>query len=325
MFVITMMGKSHLLLGSAGYLAVGVPILEASGHQTTLVEIGAGTIVAAGAAMLPDLDHPQATVARSLGPVTEILSKFVAKIAGGHRNGTHSFLACALMFIGCTALFNADFGKWAALAFVFLTTSLVMRTLTEADGWSGAIVSGIVAASIVTIAPGSAWLVDAIVLGYCLHLLGDVLTPEGIPPLWPVSKHRVKFPIIGTTGDKREAFIGVLCAIATVWLIATVVFIPAWKQQDAVAATKTASAASSRSSKNSVTSLSALKVPSTRCENRYMRIGLKNLSGATNSASWKSSYLVSNGYAKAADRRLIKKQRISKRHDRGIWKHCIKS
>lgn len=218
------------MLGGAGFLAVGAPLLSLAGHDLSAAELAAGTVVCAGAAMLPDLDHPQATCAQSLGPVTKTLSRITAKLFGGHRNGTHSLLFA----FGATALFafllHISSGPWVALAICFFFTSLVVRTLTEASGAISAAISALVAATLITIAPEQDWIFLSIGLGCLLHDLGDILTPEGVPPLWPVSKQRVRFPVVGHTGDWREGLIAGLCGLAMCFLLATQVFLPTWKE-----------------------------------------------------------------------------------------------
>jgi membrane-bound metal-dependent hydrolase YbcI (DUF457 family) len=44
----------------------------------------------------------------------------------------------------------------------------------------------------------------AVVVGYAVHLLGDFLTGNGIPLLWPLVRHRQGLPILGLTGGWRE-------------------------------------------------------------------------------------------------------------------------
>ena len=91
-----MMGRTHATSGAVAFLALA-PALDTYGIvPATPVTIVAGTLAAAGAALLPDLDHEHATVAQSLGFVTRSLTKIVSKISGGHRNGTHSLLGAVL-------------------------------------------------------------------------------------------------------------------------------------------------------------------------------------------------------------------------------------
>jgi len=57
--------------------------------------------------------------------------------------------------------------------------------------------------------------VAAITVGCCSHLLADVLTPEGIAPLWPFSRRRVSLRVIRRTGDRRETLLVTAIAVLT--------------------------------------------------------------------------------------------------------------
>src|SRR5262249_47428211 len=80
------MGHTHAIPGAVLWLAAGgmvdrfAPALAAHGAAET----AAAALVCAGAAMLPDLDHPNSTVAHALGPVTHLLARGLARISGGH-------------------------------------------------------------------------------------------------------------------------------------------------------------------------------------------------------------------------------------------------
>ena len=229
------MGKSHLVVGAAGFLAAGVPALKLAGVDLDPAEIGAGAVVCAGAAMLPDLDHPQATISRSLGPVTWVASRAMSKLGGGHRNGTHSLLFALLATLGSWALLTSVDGPWAALLITFFFSSLFLRALTDADGLICAVLSAVLAATLITLAPQIEWLYLSVGLGCLAHMLGDVLTPQGIPPLWPVSKHRTSIAVIGRTGDWRETGCALVAGAVAVYLTATMIFVPLWEQNTAKA------------------------------------------------------------------------------------------
>lgn len=68
--------------------------------------------------------------------------------------------------------------------------------------------------------PSSYWLSDALIqaflLGYFSHLIGDMLTTKGIPFLWPLKLYFC-FPILGNNSNHRaEHSIAILLAICTV-------------------------------------------------------------------------------------------------------------
>jgi inner membrane protein len=85
-----MMGRSHAATGAAAVLLV-------EPHQPWQVLVATAALGAA-AALLPDLDIESSLASNSLGPVTRLLSRAVALVAGGHRGGTHSLLSLVLVF-----------------------------------------------------------------------------------------------------------------------------------------------------------------------------------------------------------------------------------
>ncbi|TDC01692.1 hydrolase [Micromonospora fluostatini] len=129
-----MMGRSHALSGAVAWLAVCAGWREATdaGLVDTApggVVVAAGAAVAAGYALLPDIDHPDSTIARSLGPVTRGLARVTAAGSaalrrigcahcerrpdqGGHRALTHTALFAAAA--GATVAALASWGGPAA-------------------------------------------------------------------------------------------------------------------------------------------------------------------------------------------------------------------
>lgn len=225
------MGKSHLLLGAAGYLAAESMAPGLGLHTASVPDLAAGTLVASGAAMLPDLDHPQATVAHSLGPVTEVLSRGVHKLAGGHRKGTHTFWAWALVTWICWVALQSTHSPWIVLGVCIFAATLFLHVLTDAKGLICFLLAAVFGGA-ATIAAGHeySWLLVAVSLGYALHLLGDVITTEGIPPFWPVGPN-IAFPIIGSCDGWRERAAGALCGLVAFYLAVSMIFLPGWHSQ----------------------------------------------------------------------------------------------
>lgn len=109
-------------------------------HTSLLVGLIAA-ILTAGAALLPDLDHPSATAARTFGPVTGFIArrldhfgywvwectatKYDRRPRDGHRTITHTspFAVLAGIVFGAVALG----GRWAMMAVLFVLGSLAMR------------------------------------------------------------------------------------------------------------------------------------------------------------------------------------------------------
>ncbi|HAY42359.1 MAG TPA: hydrolase [Micrococcaceae bacterium] len=232
-----MMGGHHAMSGAAAWLAITTPVAVGSmnlgfgvlhmGRWETL----AGAIVCAGAALLPDADHHKATIARSLPPISNIVTRVIGKVAGGHRNGTHSILGI-LFFIFIAWL--AD--SWSmevdqlgvvypgAALFAILLISFAVKSVKFMPPllcWVIALAAG---AFVGMNAPDErAWFPLAVTVGVIVHIVGDMLTIGGCNLLWPIkigaprwfrklpvvgdcwkANGRVALPILAETGSKAE-------------------------------------------------------------------------------------------------------------------------
>lgn len=189
-----MMGPTHAASGAAAGAATAIGLQSAGIVDVTAAEAVMFTGIAAGAALLPDLDHPSATIAKSFGPLSRGLAKLTATLSGGHRKGTHTLLGVAVMAALVAALV-AFGGRWGGLAvmFVLLTFTLNswLRPISRKIGTYGSF--GLAAA--ITFATESYLpnslspivLATAVVVGGVAHILGDAVTHSGVPsPLAPV-------------------------------------------------------------------------------------------------------------------------------------------
>lgn len=94
-----MMGQTHMLGGAAGWLAVSTVT-----HQP-LGAAALGALVAAGAALGPDIDHAHSRVTWLVAPITVPLSWLVRHGPGGtHRHLTHSVVGTGLWLWLCLAV-----------------------------------------------------------------------------------------------------------------------------------------------------------------------------------------------------------------------------
>ncbi|WP_242892535.1 metal-dependent hydrolase [Actinomadura litoris] len=130
------MGKTHALSGAMAFGVAAIPAAQLV--HLTLPELLLGTVVTAGAAMLPDIDHRESHVARTLGPLSRGLACGVAWLAGGHRRGVHSLVGVAvvalLAFLG--AALRAGSTSWA-VAGVVLAVVLAGAGLLAGMAWPG--------------------------------------------------------------------------------------------------------------------------------------------------------------------------------------------
>jgi membrane-bound metal-dependent hydrolase YbcI (DUF457 family) len=214
-----MMGRTHALSGLVAGAAAGQFI-----WHLNLPHLTVGAAIAAGAAVLPDIDHPDASCARSFGLVTEAFAWLIEHISGGHRHGTHSLVGVAAFTGGAYAAEHYRYtlaGKAGLGLLLVLALASGLRAL-KIGGHFGDLIAIAIAAGMFYTGFGITQVPWAIAIGTATHLAGDMLTNEGIPLAWPVSRFHVRLlpePFAFTTGTRPERWVvaPVLLA-ALVWL-----------------------------------------------------------------------------------------------------------
>lgn len=206
-----MLGHSHATSGALVWAAAAAVVpAHVMGIHLGISDLLLGTFVCAGAALLPDIDHPDGTIAHFLGPISHALCRFISWISGGHRHATHSFFFVALVTFGTWEGVH-HLGKPFTLAMTYVMLSLAVRALHLCPPGKGIHSWGVV---VLLAAAGTAaayrwmpsvpdWMPIAVGLGSFMHLFGDCLTKEGCPLLWPVPA-RMGVPLIRHTGNKLE-------------------------------------------------------------------------------------------------------------------------
>lgn len=218
------MGVQHALGGAAVWLAA-TPALDAA-YGLTPGQVAVGTVIAAGAAMVPDLDQHGSTIGRTYGPVTNVLARIIALVSGGHRNGTHSLLGVAA-FTGVAWLAVAH-GGWLRFVLLWILLGVACRAAGLAIPGHRSVTAVLHAVSmgvvtLIALASGVGLAVPLIAgtaLGVVSHLAEDMLTPQGCPLLWPISKARHGVGLV-TTGSRWTS------PLLTAGLVALVVVL-AW-------------------------------------------------------------------------------------------------
>ena len=216
-----MLGRDHALLGAVGYLAVAPVATHLAGAAMSAPELAVGAITCAGFALLPDLDEPHSTVSRKLGPLSEAVSHVTNKLSGGHRHATHSLLLVVGVGLACWAGLAAS--PWVAGGIVCASLLLALRlVLPLGVGRSGLVLAAAcvgATAWVVHAHDVRGWLPFAAAAGVLLHLVGDALTKEGVPLLWPIRRH-VAVPILGHTASVRERILAAgltACMVLLAW------------------------------------------------------------------------------------------------------------
>lgn len=177
--------------------------------------------VCAGLAVFPDLDEPNSTIARLFGPFARIVGGFTRKIAGGHRYGTHSWIAVvALLFIAYLGqtenVFNMLFVEWFQIDwFVYvpriisgvvimvayiMAARLLLPDRATSTSYPVMILGAFVAWAI---ALGNMNMLPMLVvgpLGILLHVAGDWVTNSGIA-FWYPNKTKYAVNYFSTNGE----------------------------------------------------------------------------------------------------------------------------
>lgn len=184
-----MLGQQHALTGAVA------AIITAQVFDATWLEIGAGAIAVLGASLYPDIDHERSTVSNTFGPFSRFLSWVICKLTGGHRRGTHSVLGIAALALLVQVCLDHR-GTWWSIAVLTVVMSLLIAgplRLLKIKGWLDDVIP-------VPIALAAAWwpevplrlLPVAIFIGAMVHVLGDMITKQGCPVLWPLSAKRYR-------------------------------------------------------------------------------------------------------------------------------------
>lgn len=204
-----LLGRQHCLCG----LLAGVGLVAVVPAAPWTVKI-LGVAVTGGAALLPDLDKPGSTAARSLGPITGLLARGVDRLSltiyeatrlpgdpsgrtSGHRLWTHT-PACSLLVGGVTGLLGVAHPV-ALAAWLGLLCGLLGLALRVA-GFGLALAGGLLAWWVLTQDIGWSWLYAvAVTLGSHVHREGDWVTPAGVPRrLWPLPKNGRRWDMVST-------------------------------------------------------------------------------------------------------------------------------
>lgn len=177
-----MMGRTHVFSG----FAAGAALLPLAPTDGTVATALGWVTVTGGAALLPDLDHPQATVTRMWGPLSSGPARVLRWLARGHRAGTHDVLVAPAVF-GLVARAAASHPVTAGVLVAFIVgvalrgVEFVLPGRTFETAVVNLLASAAAAVAVVHYAVEVAWLPWALALGVVVHIAGDAATKSGIP------------------------------------------------------------------------------------------------------------------------------------------------
>ncbi len=216
------MGPTHALGGAA----LGVVAVDAwhtvAGTTLTLPAILACATLAAGGALLNDLDSPSSTASHAAGRLTGWVSWVTcgaSRLAfrltatesdrryarGAHRGVTHTLTFAVTLTVGLIALsrlgWPATLG--VATATLFLGTRVAIARWGRVNGFFAALAgAGLVWWTLRTGTPS--WLLGAAVgVGVLSHTLLDGCTTDGVPFWWPLKLRGRRWRRVGTPRPLR--------------------------------------------------------------------------------------------------------------------------
>ncbi|WP_017625476.1 metal-dependent hydrolase [Nocardiopsis chromatogenes] len=241
------MAPSHAATGALAGVAAAAAAAAAFGWPAGVADLAAAAGIGAGAALLPDLDHPRSTASRSLGPVTGLLSRAARSASAAvYRStrtprdapgdGRHRYLLHTPVFaIAAGAVAGAASTLWlpALAAVVWFALALALRGLGRALP-KGPTRRGLTAGPTAFLFAGLATVLlvwggvstgphvgAALALGMVVHDLGDALTRSAVPLAWPVKVRGRRWAAVGAprgmrfaTGDRAEHVIRWACLLA---------------------------------------------------------------------------------------------------------------
>lgn len=217
-----MLGVSHVGTGLLAGL-VTAPLMQSQGWPAQVAWVA----VAGGTALLPDLDHPQASAARMWGPLSWSLSKLTHTAARGHRQGTHDLLLAPLLFGGIVALASLHRVTLTAVLALILGLTLCALALVGVGRTVGAanLAASIAGAWWITGHLDPAVLVHlplAVALGTVVHIAGDLITEGGIPVpvVWLFgTRRRLTLSLFTTGGIVERVVIAPAVLLLFVWAL----------------------------------------------------------------------------------------------------------
>lgn len=213
-----MTGAQHKLVGTGFGIAGAYAICH--GYQDPY-----GVIVfplAVAGSMLPDIDHDMTKIGRKRKAVTTVATGSMNLMIGG------GIIAAAILAI-ITMLGIKDFGfsptQLGIVAGGLVVVAVLRKVLTNSKTFKWAtkhrgIMHTLVVPAILYFAMGVSdfplWKYSmlGLLIGYCSHLFADMLTVEGCPILFPLTKNNIRFMTLRTKNKSCNVAAMVVCILA---------------------------------------------------------------------------------------------------------------
>jgi membrane-bound metal-dependent hydrolase YbcI (DUF457 family) len=230
------LGVSHATSGAALGLVVAGFLPRIAAVQPTAGSILTFAGVCAGAALLPDLDHPASAATRRFSVASWLASHAIRPLSGlvydltkgsrdtgrgTHRGLTHTAVGAILLGLAVN-LASARWGTPVLLGTLFVCLALAIKGLDAiVPGPPSLVIAAGLTFAVHAFVPGgtagtAGWLGTAVTLGMLVHSVGDAVTESGAPLLWPLRIRRRSWYPVGSPRPLRFRTGGTVEA----WLVA---------------------------------------------------------------------------------------------------------
>lgn len=192
-----MEGKTHVGIGALTYIA----ICDRLPGKFNLL----GIFVVVFASLLPDIDHPKSIINKYILPFKNGLTKKILYICLG------------IIVLWFDYLYVNEAGM-KALGAVFIAIGLSSHRNGLTHSLMGLIIFGFIAGYIGE-KYNMSYFIQYFLIGYGMHLVGDMCTKRGIPLFYPFIKKKMKFPMTYKVGSKfGRAIEGTLMILGLVYV-----------------------------------------------------------------------------------------------------------
>lgn len=175
-----MKGKTHLGIG----IVTSIALYEKLSLDFNVISLGA---VAVGS-LLPDIDHPKSMINKYILPFKNKFTKVI-------------MYTCIGLILLWYSIIRGDVPHIKAMGILFIFIAIS----SHRNGLTHSLTSMIIFSTIVGYIGkiyGEYSVIYYFMIGYGTHLLGDMMTPRGVPLFYPFKEGNVKLPITFSTNSK---------------------------------------------------------------------------------------------------------------------------
>jgi membrane-bound metal-dependent hydrolase YbcI (DUF457 family) len=213
-----MTGVQHKVVGTGFGIAGAYVVSKGLGDPYGLLVLPASMV----GCMLPDIDHDMTKIGRKRKVVTNLTTNIMNfLILGG------ALVAAVLALITILGFRNYGFSGielgGVAIGFIavgvmrkFVTNSKTFKWATKHRGIMHTLVVPVLLFFTMRISDFPLWKYTTmgLLIGYCSHLFADMLTVEGCPVLFPLTKNNIRFMTLKTKNKSCTYAAWIVAAIA---------------------------------------------------------------------------------------------------------------